>query len=311
MNANDTVARLDGVSHTYPRVRGRHAQPERPALRGVTFDIHAGQTVALLGRNGSGKSTIIRLLAGVMTPSAGAVRVLDADPARSIAARADLGVVFQQPALDPLLTIRENLTLHARLFGLSRHDASERIAHSIDRLGLTDRLDQRVGSLSGGLTRRADVARALLTEPTLLILDEATASLDPSARAELIALLRGASDDSADKPNDPLTIVMATHLLDEAEIADRVVMMDEGKIVLDVDTDAWRRMRSRTVLRTQAAGREPIMTADTDDERASLASVAAELTRAGEAFTLGPPSLDDLFTDSRERSEACAAAPRP
>ncbi|MBZ0172806.1 MAG: ABC transporter ATP-binding protein, partial [Phycisphaerales bacterium] len=164
---------------------------DRVGVHDVSFDTSVGQWVTLLGPNGSGKSTLLKLIstadwAGRGEITIAGVRVHPRWTARERnAVRAALGVVFQSPALDPLLTVAENLKTAAALLGLIGHAATARVADLMDQLDIADRARDRVGTLSGGLKRRADLARAMLGSPRLLILDEPTTGLDPEARLAL------------------------------------------------------------------------------------------------------------------------------
>ena len=148
-------------------------------MRDVELEIEAGTWLTLLGPNGAGKSTILRMIAGEIAVASGQVLVFGEAP--SAATRRRLGMVFQEPTTDDLMTVRETLDLHARLFGLSRAARSRRIAELLSELGLLDRAGDGCATLSGGLRRRLDLARALLHEPALLLLDEPTLALDPSS----------------------------------------------------------------------------------------------------------------------------------
>ena len=207
-----------------------HRYGETPALRGVSLDVAPGERVGLLGVNGSGKTTLLRAVSTLLTPDTGSVEVGGADARRDPSAvRRRIGVVFQSPALDGALTVRESLELQAALVGIARADAQGRIDALLDRLGLTDRAGDRVGTLSGGLVRRADLARGLLHRsadlPVLVLLDEPTGGLDPVARTALWDTL----DDL--RTADGSAQVVATHLMDEAERCDRVAILDAGRLV--------------------------------------------------------------------------------
>ena len=190
---------------------------ERVALDGVSLGIGC-ESVALLGPNGAGKSTLMGVLAGTLSADEGSVH-------RDY--KNGLGVVFQTPALDELLTVRENLALAGALHGMTKDATGSAIESVSATLELTDRLDQQVRHLSGGLKRRADLARAILPSPGLLLLDEPTSGLDVEARASLFSAL-----DSIRK-NSEMAMIYATHMTEEAAKADRVILLAEGKIVID------------------------------------------------------------------------------
>jgi len=218
---------LRNITATYP-------SSTRPALDDVSLAADR-QLVALLGPNGSGKSTLMRVLVGLHQPASGQV-VSPAD-------RRGLGVVFQTPAIDDLLTVRENLTLAAALCAQSRAASAERLDQLTQRIGLSDILSTRCARLSGGQRRRADLARALMGRPTLLILDEPTAGLDIDARARFWSTL------DAIRRDEHLTILAATHLGEEAERADRVVLLREGRLIVDASPDQLRQPLGRRVAR--------------------------------------------------------------
>lgn len=264
------------------------AYGRRTVLDGVTLELAAGVRTALLGPNGSGKSTLMAIAAGVLRPARGTV-------ARPAGVRA-AGVVFQSPALDPWLTVRTNLVDAGRLQGLDRAVAAGRTGRLLDRLDLADRADDRVGTLSGGLARRADLARALLHEPDLLLLDEPTTGLDPAARASFLDLV----DELAGEGR--LAVLLATHLVDEADRSDRVVLLDRGTIVADAAPAALRSElgpRRLGVAGEDRPGagaweRVPGGWSRAFDEDVDADALAA-LARGGRTITLAPPTLADVF----------------
>jgi len=198
------------------------------ALAGVSLRVDAGEFVALLGPNGAGKTTLFQLLSGLFTPDAGDIEVMGHDMrADAVPALAGLGIVFQQPTLDLELSVGANLMFHAGLHGLPAAQAKPRIAADLERLGLAARAGDPVRALSGGQRRRVELARALLHEPSLLLMDEPTVGLDPASRRELLALVRRLRDQRA------LAVLWATHLCDEAALADRVVVLHRGEKLRD------------------------------------------------------------------------------
>jgi ABC-2 type transport system ATP-binding protein len=204
-----------------------HVYRDRIALDDVSLAVSPGEMFALLGPNGGGKTTLFRIIATLVRPAAGSVRVFGADVRTNGAdVRRLLGVVFQSPALDKRLTVRENLRHHGHLYGLRGRPLHDLIETALARVRLSDRGDDRVLALSGGLARRAEIAKALLPAPRLLLLDEPTTGLDPRVRADLWRDLR------ALRETQGTTIVLTTHLMDEAEACDRVAILDSGRVVL-------------------------------------------------------------------------------
>ncbi len=211
------MVRVEGLAHSYGA---------RRALSGVSFEVREGEIFGFLGPNGGGKSTLFRILSTMMEPDSGRVEVagLDAvtDPA---GVRRRIGVVFQSQSLDRKLTVAENLRCQGRFYGLAGAVLRARAGEVMARLGLAERAGDLVESLSGGLRRRVEIAKALLHHPQVLLMDEPSTGLDPGARRELfdyIGELRSAQG---------VTVLLTTHLLDEADRCDRLILLHEGRVV--------------------------------------------------------------------------------
>ncbi|WP_414474457.1 ABC transporter ATP-binding protein [Microvirga sp. M2] len=198
------------------------------ALDAVSLTVGRGEFVALLGPNGAGKTTLFQVLTGLFVPDTGTVTLAGHDlRRRPAAALARLGIVFQQPTLDLELSVAANLRFHARLHGLKRRLASERIATELARFHLADRADARVRSLSGGNRRRVELARALIQDPDLLLMDEATVGLDPQSRHDLLKHVHALCMERQ------VGVLWATHLVDEAQNADRVLVLHRGHLLFN------------------------------------------------------------------------------
>lgn len=197
------------------------------AVKGIDFTVHPGEVFGLLGPNGAGKSTTIGMLTTTILPSGGTARLAGHDVVREpLAARQVGSVVFQEAVVDRALSGRRNLELHARLWGVAPAAARTRIADVTAAFGLTDVLGRPVASYSGGQRRRLEIARALVSEPRVLFLDEPTVGLDTRIRYELLDLIGGLRNGTG------MTTVLTTHYLDEAErLCDRVAIVHEGRIV--------------------------------------------------------------------------------
>lgn len=295
----DAAIAVRDVSHRYGA---------RVALDGVSLEVAAGEVYGLLGPNGGGKSTLFRLLATLLPLQQGEARVagysVTADPA---AVRRLIGVTFQAPSLDPKLTVRENLVCQGRLYGLGGEGLRARIAELTERLAVSDRLHDRTETLSGGLKRRVEVAKSLLHEPRVLLLDEPSTGLDPGIRYELWQTLRQLVSSRG------LTILVTTHLLDEAEHCGRLAILDRGRIVADGTPAALKRTVGGDCLtiataEPEAVTRELQRLTDAAVRRVGDALrveqadghelVREVMLRCGDrvqSVTLGRPTLEDVF----------------
>ena len=263
------IIQIQDLSHRY----GDHA-----ALAGVSLEVNAGEIFGFLGPNGSGKTTLFRILSTLMTPTDGTVLVdgLDLRTSRD-AIRRHIGVVFQSPSLDKQLTAEENLRHHGHLYGLRGEELERRIDEMLGRVGLAERPRELVGRFSGGMRRRVELAKGLLTRPRILLLDEPSTGLDPGARIDLWRYLRNIRDESG------VTILVTTHLMEEAEHCDRLAIMDRGKLAA-CDTPAALKSRIGA----------DVITLSTDDP-ATLAGAVRE------RFGVDAEQIDSTVRIERER----------
>jgi ABC-2 type transport system ATP-binding protein len=214
-----TALLLDNVVKTYGAVR---------AVDGVSLLALPGEFIALLGPNGAGKTTLFQLLSGLFVADSGRIEVMGHDMARDpVPALARLGIVFQQPTLDLELSVAANLMFHAGLHGIPPTVAHARIAKELARLGLAERAHDKSAQLSGGNRRRVELARALLHDPRLLLMDEPTVGLDPQSRGDLLKLMLSMRAERG------VAVLWATHLCDEVGDADRVIVLHRGKVLAD------------------------------------------------------------------------------
>jgi lipooligosaccharide transport system ATP-binding protein len=223
------------------------------AVAGIDFDVQPGEAFGFLGPNGAGKSSTMRMVGCVSPPTGGLLRVLGLDPvADGSRIRGRLGVVPQQDTLDNELTVRENLIIYGRYFGLSRREVRVRAERLLDFVQLSERADDRVEPLSGGMKRRLTIARSLVNEPELLLLDEPTTGLDPQARHAVWDRLFRLKQEG-------VSLVLTTHYMDEAEqLCDRLVVMDRGKIAEEGSpAELIQRLSTREVVELRFPGETP------------------------------------------------------
>jgi ABC-2 type transport system ATP-binding protein len=256
---------VDDLVKTYPG--------DVQAVRGISFDVSEGEVFGLLGPNGAGKSTTVGMLTTTIAPSGGSARLVGFDVATNPrAARAVSSVVFQEATVDRALTGRRHLQLHAELWRVDPREARARTEELLDAFDLVELIDRPVGSYSGGQRRRVEIARALVSNPRVLFLDEPTVGLDPRIRAELLDVIGGLRDRSK------TTILLTTHYLDEAErLCDRIAVMHRGEIVA---------MNSPRALRAEL-GRELVELRAHDDAELTLQQLQSEGAANGNTFLVG------------------------
>jgi len=283
------------------------------AVKAIDFDVATGEVFGLLGPNGAGKTTTVGMLTTTVRPTSGTARLHGRDIAMdAIAARADSAVVFQDPVVDRALTGRRNFEIHARLWGVGADVTAPRIAELADSFDLGDLLDRPVATYSGGQRRRLEIARALVSEPRVLFLDEPTVGLDPRIRFELLDIIAGL------RSKFGATVLLTTHYLDEAErLCDRVGIMHADRIValdrpanllgalgdqvleLRVATEpiaALARLRAHGVAGDDAFVVGATLTIPVRGRSADTALAAIrELGVVISATSTRPPTLDDVY----------------
>jgi len=262
---------------------------ELEAVKGVDFEVAPGEVFGFLGPNGAGKTTTINMLCTLVKPTEGSATVAGHDVVRERDdVRRHIGLVFQDPTLDSYLTAAQNLKLHAELYGIQRDLVEPRMRQVLTMVGLWDRRDTAVGTFSGGMRRRLEIARGLMHSPRVLFLDEPTIGLDPQTRRSIWNYIREL------KESEEITIFMTTHYMDEAEWCDRIAIMDHGEIVA---LDAPATLKA-------GVGTDRIMI-HTDDNEAAIAELARrfgiEAHVAEGAVTFGVPGGEEfvprLFTE--------------
>ena len=292
---------ITGISHRYG---------DRQALQGLSLTVKAGEVFAFLGPNGSGKTTLFRLLSTLIPLQAGQARVLGYDIARdTLEVRRRMGVVFQAPSIDRQLTVAENLRHQGHLYGLAGRPLEERIDGLLTQLGIADRRRDRVEVLSGGLRRRVELAKCLLHDPKLLLLDEPSTGLDPGARADLWAYLQRLRREQG------VTIVLTTHLLDEAERADRIAILHRGELItvdtptalratvggdsITIRTSSPERLAAEVTSRfgCQVSLLDGTVRLEQPEGHTWVARLVDAFPEEIESITLGKPTLEDVFLD--------------
>jgi ABC-2 type transport system ATP-binding protein len=297
--AEDSAIRVSGLVKSYGEIE---------AVRGIDFEVARGETFGFLGPNGAGKSTTIGMLCTLVRPTGGTASVAGLDVVRERdRVRRNIGLVFQDTTLDNYLTAEQNLRLHAELYGMPRETILPRMKTVLEMLQLWERRESLVGTFSGGMKRRLEIARGLLHSPRVLFLDEPTIGLDPQTRSSIWSYITKLEEEQE------ITIFLTTHYMDEAEYCDRIAIMDRGKIVALDTPEALK----------ASVGKDRVQI-ETDDDAAAIVAlgerfeVEAQMSEgavtfrvaSGEQFvprlfgelglpirsvSVARPSLDDVF----------------
>jgi ABC-2 type transport system ATP-binding protein len=295
------------------------------AVRGVDFEVAAGEVFGFLGPNGAGKTTTINMLCTLAKPSAGSATVAGHDVVTERdEVRRNIGLVFQDPTLDGYLTAEQNLRLHAELYGVDASLVPARMRQMLDMVGLWERKDTPVLTFSGGMRRRLEIARGLMHSPRVLFLDEPTLGLDPQTRRSIWSYIDVLRD------TEEITIFMTTHYMDEAEFCDRIAIMDQGQIVA-IDTPEALKAEvgaDRVTIETEDDDLAIVVIAEKFGLEARLVEGRVTFSvRSGEQFvprlfaelgvpiksvSVARPTLDDVFmshtgTTIRDAEESGAA----
>ena len=270
------------------------------AVRGINFEVAAGEVFGFLGPNGAGKSTTINMLCTLSKPSSGSALVAGHDV---VTARDDvrrnIGLVFQDPTLDNYLTAAQNLQLHAELYGVQSQLVKPRMQQVMEMVGLWDRKDGVVATFSGGMRRRLEIARGLMHSPRVLFLDEPTVGLDPQTRRSIWNYIHELQE------HEEITVFMTTHYMDEAEWCDRIAIMDHGEIVALDTPEALK----------AGVGKDRV-TIVTEDDRAAIDALARQFgveARASEGAVVfgvenGAEFVPRLFAELRQPIRSVAVS---
>jgi ABC-2 type transport system ATP-binding protein len=297
---------------------------EVEAVRGIGFAVEPGETFGFLGPNGAGKSTTIKILCTLANPTSGTARVAGHDVVRERdAVRRNIGLVFQDTTLDNYLTGEQNLRFHADLYGVPRAQLAPRLRQVLEMVNLWDRRTSEVGTYSGGMKRRLEIARGLLHAPRVLFLDEPTVGLDPQTRTSIWEYINDL------KQREDITIFLTTHYMDEAENCDRIAIIDHGKIVaIDTperlkasigkdrvqittsdDQAAIRELKSQFGIDSAIHDRQ--VTFNVESGEHFVPRLFTGLTQQIQSVHVARPSLDDVFMSYTGRTirdtEASAA----
>lgn len=304
-----------------------HRYDSRTALNGVSFEVRPAEIFGLLGPNGSGKTTLFRILSTLITPVGGQAFILEHDAVRQAGElRREIGVVFQEQSIDVKLTAAENLAHQGHLYGMHGRMLRSRIKQVLDRVGLSDRAQDRAETFSGGMQRRLELAKGLLHGPRVLLLDEPTTGLDPGARRDLWQYLRILQDE------ERVSMLVTTHLMEEAERCDRLVILSAGQVVAmgtpaelkheiggDVivleskEPEALAlRIHSRFKLDSRVVGGQVRL--EKENGHRFITELVESFPGEIDAVSIAKPSLEDVFirrTGHRFWAEQATDAPTP
>jgi ABC-2 type transport system ATP-binding protein len=278
------------------------------AVRGIDFEVAAGETFGFLGPNGAGKSTTIKILCTLARPTAGRASVAGHDVvSERDAVRRNIGLVFQDTTLDNYLTGAQNLRFHAELYAVPSAAVEPRMKQVLDMVGLWDRRDSLVSTYSGGMQRRLEIARGLLHAPHVLFLDEPTVGLDPQTRSSIWEYINDL------KTREDITIFLTTHYMDEAEHCDRIAIIDHGKIVAIDTPEALKASVGKDRVQIQTADdaavikeladvfgleggiHEGAVTFSVESGEQFVPQLFARLSIPIRSVSVSRPSLDDVF----------------
>jgi ABC-2 type transport system ATP-binding protein len=297
--SSENVVEIDHLSHSYG---------QRAALVDLSLHVSRGEIFGFLGPNGSGKTTLFRILCTLIAAPPGTVKILGLDLSNQREqVRRQIGVVFQSPSLDKQLTAEENLRQQGHLYGLRGAELSKRIDRLLERVNLLDRRHERVDRFSGGMRRRVELAKGMLNEPRVLLLDEPSTGLDPAARIDLWKLL------TEIQRNEGVTVLLTTHLMDEGDRCSRLAILDRGRLAACDTPAAMKERIGGDVI--SLTTREPERVAQIIDEKFNLVTekldgvVRLERPRGHEfvpqlieslpglidSVSVGKPTLEDVF----------------
>lgn len=311
-----TTVDIDDLRHIYPprrvsrKARQQQVQAEPiVAVKNLSLQVNEAEIFGILGPNGSGKSTLFQIISTLLKPSSGTVRVAGFDvQTQPQLVRQQLGVVFQSPSLDEQLTARENLIHHGHLYGMRGTDLKQRAMDALAAVSLSERANDYIETFSGGMKRRVEIAKAMLHQPRLLLLDEPSTGLDPAARREIWQHLNKLRDELG------ITVLMTTHLMDEAEKCDRLAIVHLGELVAVDTPDKLKQQIGGDVIQIDAQDAQTLqpelqtmypqhtlnlvegrLLLECEDGPTQVARIASAFGTKIKRIAVGQPTLEDVF----------------